>query len=229
MRKRTLFFRSLLLLLALCGIGVDSRGSDPPPDNSGPLMLSAQLMLEPLRTNRILIVWNERLSPGSVSAASRTNFSVVLLESNITVTVSNLLYNPSGGPNTEPITILTMSTTNWHYGSNYYIIANRVRDLQGNVIAPNSIIPMTWPGNQVGSLPPSASPLLTIKRAGVNEVLISWPTNAYSYALEWTTNIVKGGTNVAGPWYEEQPWMTNPYLTSPAVDTYRIYRLRKTQ
>ena len=114
-------------------------------DTSGPIMLSANVMEEATRTNRIQIIWNERLTPGSVPAASGTNFTVVLAASNITVTVSNVLYNPSGGPNTEPITILTMSTTNWYRGSNYYIIVNRVRDLQNNVIAPNSVIGVSWP------------------------------------------------------------------------------------
>jgi hypothetical protein len=72
---------------------------------------------------------------------------VVLAASNLTVTVSNVLYNPSGGPNTEPITILTMSTTNWHRGTNYHIIVNRVRDSQNNLVAPNSVIGVGWPMN----------------------------------------------------------------------------------
>ena len=119
-------------------------------DTSGPYMLAANVMEEATRTNRIQITWNERLlggQSGPVCAGCGTNFTVVLAATGVPVTVSNVLYNPSGGPPPDlaPITILQMSTTNWFIGSNYYIIVNRVRDEQRNVIAPNSVIGVGWP------------------------------------------------------------------------------------
>lgn len=120
-------------------------------DTSGPYMVSAEVLEEATRTNRIRIIWSERLlslpNGGPVCAGCGTNFTVVFAASNLTVTVSNVLYNPSGGPNAEPVTILTMSTTNWHIGTNYYVIANRIRDAQNNVVAPNSVIGVGWPSS----------------------------------------------------------------------------------
>lgn len=226
---QTRSIRSLLLLLTLYGLaGIATRArAQTTLDEFGPLMLSANVLEEPLRTNRIQISWNENLLISTVSA---TNLRVVLAESNVTVTISNIQYNPGTYPlpGIPPTVTLTMSTTNWHYRSNYYILANYIRDARGNGIAPNSIVAVTWPGLPASPLPPSATPILSMTRVGANGVQISWPTNAYNYALDWTTNITTIGTNaVAGPWRAE-PLMANPYFTNPASDTHRIYRLRKT-
>ena len=193
------------------------------PDKFGPVMLSANVLEEEFRTNRIQITWNENLL---VSSLSLPSFKVVLAASNLPVAVLFGEYN-AGNPTT---TILSMSATNWHYRSNYYVIANNFRDLANNVMAPNSIVGVTWPGLPTSPLPAGATPRLTIARSGANGVRVSWPTNAYSYALEWTTNVMKVGPNsVAGPWCEVQPLMANPYLTSPQSGTHRNYRLRKTR
>jgi hypothetical protein len=118
-------------------------------DKSGPLMLSAIVLEEATRTNRIQIAWNEKLSLSTVlPPQGLTNFSVVLLASNLAVAVTNVLYNPGTFPNPgiPPTTTLFMNTTNWHIRSNYCIIVNNVRDFNANnVIAPNSRICVSWP------------------------------------------------------------------------------------
>ncbi|HEU0009500.1 MAG TPA: hypothetical protein VFT34_06765 [Verrucomicrobiae bacterium] len=193
------------------------------PDKFGPVMLSANVLEEEFWTNRIQITWNENLL---VSSLSLPSFKVILAASNLPVAVLFGEYY-AGDPTT---TILRMSATNWHYRSNYYVIVNNCRDLANNVMAPNSIMGVTWPGRPTSPLPAGATPRLTITRSGANGLRVSWPTNAYSYALEWTTNVMRVGPNsVAGPWCEVQPLMANPYLTSPQGGTHRIYRLRKTQ
>lgn len=229
MQTRSLRFLSILVALFALAGAVSRASAQTSPDKVGPLMLSARVLEEPLRTNRIQITWNENLQ---VSTLTTTNLKVFLAGSNVTVTISNASYNPGTYPlpGIPPTMTCTMSTTNLHYRSNYYIIANNIRDGRGNVIAPNSIITVTWPNLPPNPLPPSATPILSITRVGSNEVQISWPTNAYGYALDWATNITTAGPNsVAGPWCEEQPLMANPYVTIPSSDTHRIYRLRKTQ
>ncbi len=202
---------------------IAGRAPAQAPDKFGPVMLAANVLEEEFRTNRIQITWNENLL---VSSLSLPSFKVVLAASNRPVAVVFGEYN-AGNPTT---TILSMSATNWHYRSNYYVLVNNFRDLANNVIAPNSIIGVTWPGLPTSPLPAGATPRLTIARSGANGVRVSWPTNAYSYALEWTTNVMRVGPNsVAGPWCEVQPFMANPYITSPARNSHMIFRLRKTR
>jgi len=217
-------FQALSIPLACLGlVCIACRTSAQAPDKFGPVMLSANVLEEEFRTNRIQITWNESLSLSSLALSS---FKVFHTASNLTAPITFAEYVP-GSPTT---TTLIMSTTNWHYRGNYYVIVNNIRDLANNVIAPNSIIGVAWPGVQTSPLPVSATPRLTIARSGANGVRVSWPTNAYSYALEWTTNVMTVGPNsVAGPWCEVQPLMANPYLISPQSGAHRIYRLRRTQ
>lgn len=117
-------------------------------DITGPIMVSANVLEEPNQTNRILIIWDEKLTNSTVCPGCGTNFTIVMgASNNVTVGVSNILYNPSGGPapNFPPITRLTVYPSNWFRGTNYYIIVNRVRDEFNNVIAPNSVIGVGWP------------------------------------------------------------------------------------
>lgn len=216
--------RFLPIPLACVGL-VCAAGRAPAQetDKSGPLMLSANVLEEPFRTNRIQITWNESLLTSSLSLSS---FKVVLASSNLMAATAFGEYD-AGPPTT---TTLEMSPVNWHYRSNYYVIVNNLRDNAGNVIAPNSIIAVAWPGIPASPLPINPSPQLTIRRVGMNTVRVSWSTNAYNYALEWTTNVTRLGSNsVAGPWCEVQPLMANPHITSPQSGTHRIYRLRKTR
>lgn len=115
-------------------------------DKSGPLMLSAIVLEEATRTNRIQIAWNENLLTSTVNLQSATNFSVMLIPSNIVVGISNVQYNPGTYPlpGIPPTVTLTMNTTNWHIRTNYCIVVNNVRDARNNVIAPNSRICVSW-------------------------------------------------------------------------------------
>src|SRR6266540_92077 len=129
--------------------GVNSVTSGPAivtasADTFGPRMLYAIVAEEATLTNRIQIVWNEKLTNTTVCPGCGTNFTVVMVASNVPVTVSIVLYNPTGGPGASPVTSLRMSTTNWFPGSNYYVSVSRVRDTVGNVIAPDSRIAVSW-------------------------------------------------------------------------------------
>lgn len=202
---------------------IAGRAPAQTPDKFGPVMLSANVLEEASETNRIQILWNEHLM---LSSLSLPDFRVVLAASNLTAAISFAEYD-SGNP---PTTTLRMGPANWFYRSNYYVVVNSIRDLAGNVVAPNSVIGVTWPGRPTSPVPPSATPRLTLTRSGANVVRVSWPTNAYSYALDWTTNVTRTGSNsVAGPWCEVQPLMANPYFTSPAPGSRMIFRLRRTQ
>ena len=114
-------------------------------DTTGPYMLSA--IVDETRPNRIVITWNERLNfPPGVCVPCATNFTVVSTGSSLPVTVASVQYNASGGVNAMPATFLTVDPANWLVGTNYYIIASWVRDLAGlNVMAPNSVIGVSWP------------------------------------------------------------------------------------
>ena len=114
-------------------------------DTFGPRMLSAAVREETTRTNRIIVTWDEALTNSTVCVGCFTNFRVIMAASNIPVTISNMQYNPTGGAEFKPATILTMSTTNWFVGSNYWVIANNFRDFYTNVVAPNTIIGVSWP------------------------------------------------------------------------------------
>lgn len=216
--------RLLSFALAFFGLACAmDRAPAQTADKFGPVMLSANVLEEEFQTNRIQINWNEQLLLSSLSLPS---FKVILAASNLPVAISFGEYD-AGNP---PTTTLRMSPTNWYYRSNYYVLVKDVRDQANNVVAPNSIIAVSWPGISNGPLPPSATPRLTIARSGANAVRVSWPTNAYSYALEWTTNVMKVGPNsVAGPWCEVQPLMANPYITAPARGSSMMFRLRRTQ
>ena len=195
----------------------------PAQDKFGPVMLSADVLEEEFRTNRIQITWNESLSVASMTLA---NFKVVLTASNVVVPITFGQYIADSPTRT----ILTMGTAGWYSRSNYYVLVNGIRDAANNVIAPNSVIGVKWTSLPTGPVPPSATPRLTIRRSGVNGHTISWPTNSYNYALEWSTNVTKVGQNsMPIDWCEVQPLMANPYSVTPQNDTHRIYRLRRTQ
>ncbi len=121
------------------------------PDTFGPRILSATVLNEALKTNLIELVFNENLLVESVhlsrnpSVLTNDTFRVVMFGSNITVGISNTTYAPSSALlGTPPKVTIRMNTTNWINQSNYYIILNNVRDSSSNVIAPNSIIPVSW-------------------------------------------------------------------------------------
>src|SRR5262245_39361901 len=94
-------------------------------DTSGPLIFSATVLEEATVTNKIEIVFDESLLPGTVhsliSPAVLTNdtFRVVMFGSNVVVGISNSMYSASK-------VTLTLNKTNWFARSNYYIIVNNV-------------------------------------------------------------------------------------------------------
>src|SRR6185503_15538712 len=126
------------------------------------------------------------------------------------------------------IVTLGMDTNHWHYRSNYYIVLNRIRDARTNVIAPNSIIPVSWPSNATYGAFTSPLPPLSLTNEITTTLLsngrfqFSWPTNAYGWALERSTNVL-------GPWLQVQPHMANPYITNSSASPFYFYRLHTTQ
>jgi len=204
-------------------------------DCQGPRVLSATVIEEPTATNKIEIIVDESLtlatahSPVNASILTNGTFRIVMFGSNVAVGISSSDYAPGTYPLPGVPTKITLrvSTTNWFYRSNYFIIFNNLSDARNFIIAPNTIIPVTWPGLPPGPLPPSASPVLKITKVGSNGIRVSWPTNAYSYALEWTTNVAAlGPSDRTDVWCEQQP-MANPFIANPAPEPYRIYRLHK--
>jgi hypothetical protein len=121
-------------------------------DNTGPLVLSA--IVDTVLTNRIDLTFDETLYAfgttstvaSAVSPGILTNgtFRVVMFGSNVNATVNSSSYN-SGGPGVLPKVSLFMGTNNWFYKSNYYIVLNNIRDFRTNIIAPNTIVPLSWP------------------------------------------------------------------------------------
>jgi len=113
-------------------------------DTAGPMILSA--VVESTLTN-ILLTFNEPVlantvhSPINASVLINDTFRILMLNSNVTVGLNrSFLVAP-----TNREVRLTVNSTNWFYGTNYYILINRVRDSRTNTIAPNSIVPLTWP------------------------------------------------------------------------------------
>ena len=108
-------------------------------DVTGPFMVSAIPTASGGITNRILIRWSELLSPVSANVAS--NYVVRMFpQTNLQVGVLSIIYTSSN-------TILNLDiNSNWHVGrSNYFITVNNVKDVAGNVVAPNSQIALAWP------------------------------------------------------------------------------------
>jgi hypothetical protein len=201
------------------------------PDRSGPRLLYAEV--NPANSNRIELYFDGILFAfGTTSTVSSAvspsvvsnNFRVTLLDSNVNATVNTSSY-VSGPPSRVS---LFMASTNWHYRSNYAVILNNIRDFRTNVIAPYSIAPLIWPSNATygaytSSLPPfSLTNEIITTRLSTNLFRLAWPTNAYGWALERSTNVI-------GPWLQVQPHMANPYITNSSARPYYFYRLHATQ
>lgn len=123
-------------------------------DNVGPLMTAA-VVSEVLNTNQIVITFNEKLTGSSVLTNS---FQVWTRSGGATnlVNIESAFYNSGtiGAP--ESSAVLRVGGANWNIGSdayngtvNYYIIANNIRDVSGNVIAPNSVIGVSFPNTLI--------------------------------------------------------------------------------
>ena len=200
------------------------------PDNVGPRVRSAWVTIANGLTNRILITFSESLiAPSSFTS----NFTVSLLGT--TNTVSNISASTVGGQ-----VALYVNPANWHVeGTNQYIVTiNNVQDTvgsasdrrTGNVIAPNTQVPVWWTnlvaGAETWPLPPDPDPVLELTPFGTNRYQLSW--TGHGYALESTTNLVSPpGLPVFLAWPEVTN-MSNPflYIHNPAGPS-RYFRLRK--
>jgi hypothetical protein len=78
---------------------------------------------------------NQQIStnPANFAVYAGTNF-------NTRITVTNVLYNFS----TLPRIYLFMTGPGWFIGSNYFVVLNGVADTKGNLIAPNTRVPVSW-------------------------------------------------------------------------------------
>ena len=143
-------------------------------------------------TNRIEIYFNETLLPGSVHSSltpailTNDTFRVVMLSSNVVVPITRTFYVPGTFPNPgpSPKVQITLSSNNWFYRSNYYIIVNNVRDARGNVIAPNSIVPVSW---------------------GVGTNIFTPGNQPWRYHANWLNELTDGPSDV----YTNAWWQTN--------------------
>ena len=127
------------------------------PDNFGPHVLAANVTEDspgsaPF-TNHIQLVFSESPfvtdvhSPLAPAILTNGTFQITLTDSNLPVGVIRSVYKPGGFPlpGTPPTVVLNAAPTNWHRGSNYFVTLNHIRDLVGNVIAPDTRIPVSWP------------------------------------------------------------------------------------
>ena len=111
------------------------------PDVVAPVMLSAIPAATGGVTNRILIRWSELLN--SSTASQPSNYVVRMFpQTNLQVGISSIIYSSSNS-------ILNLITNdNWFPGvGNYFITVNNVRDVPGNVVAPDSRIQLFWSTN----------------------------------------------------------------------------------
>ncbi len=175
------------------------------------------------KTNRIVIRFSELLN--STSATSTNNYSVNLLDTGEQVRILSMIYISSNA-------ICNLDTTNWHVeGTNHYVVTiSNLRDTIGNVIAPNSQVPVWWtnyvPSAETWSLPSEPDPSLALTDLGTNRYRMSW--TGHGYALESTTNLPPpAGLPVFLAWPEVTN-MSNPFLfTNDPVRPQRYFRLRK--
>jgi hypothetical protein len=107
-------------------------------DTSGPKLLSA-IVSEGGTTNRIIVSVNERLLSSSVTYTG--NYAITLFGTTNRVPVTGAIYGP------PLLIVLQVSTNNWFIGgqSNYILTVNNIRDLNTNVIAPDTQIAIAWP------------------------------------------------------------------------------------
>jgi hypothetical protein len=107
-------------------------------DTAGPVMLNAVVGDVGTATNQIDILFDE---PVLASSATTNNIRVVrsgtALPNPVYVTVSNILISGRTAR-------LRVGGDNWNVRSNYYILANNVADTRTNLIAVNSITPVSF-------------------------------------------------------------------------------------
>jgi hypothetical protein len=76
------------------------------------------------------------------SATNAANFAVYAgTDFNTRVTFTNVTYTSTQGPRLN----LWMSGPGWVVGNNYFVVLNNIADTRGNLIAPNTRVPVSWP------------------------------------------------------------------------------------
>jgi hypothetical protein len=160
------------------------------------VLISATVVEEPTKTNTIDVVFNENLNlftvhaPVSPVVLSNDTFRVVMFGSNIVIGISNAVYKLAP-PALPKVTLQVNTASNWFARSNYYIIVNNVRDARGNIIAPNSVVPVSWPMSTNIFTPGSqtwlyhANWLNDMLDLGVNIYTNSWWLPSYTESPSW--------------------------------------------
>ena len=109
-------------------------------DLNGPLPLEARV-LDTGATNTIQVIFDEPL-PNTVTSPNRnTNNYRILVSGTIDQFVSVTNVQVSG----TNILLRVNTASNWVIGGNYYLFLNNLVDARTNVIAPNTVVPLSWP------------------------------------------------------------------------------------
>jgi hypothetical protein len=108
-------------------------------DAFGPEVVSA-IVADSGSTNVIQVQLSENLSlAGNALARDTNNYRVVVSgTTNQFVPVVQVQLAASG------LIILRVGTNNWNIGGNYYLLLNNIEDAQGNRIAPNTVVGVSW-------------------------------------------------------------------------------------
>jgi hypothetical protein len=194
------------------------------PDTEGPLAVEARGDDRTFATRHakaIAITFNEPLRQDL--STNLSNFNVYAGTSFTTrINITNIFYNFSQAPRIY----LFMNGPQWISGNDYFVVLNNVADAKGNLIAPNTRVPVCWEiasgGLRCSPLPaepPLGQLLLSIRRQGA-EPIVSWPKSFGGYSLEYQSDFFPGLS-----------WLTvsnqaNAY-TSTLGDGVRLFRLRK--
>ena len=195
------------------------------PDNVGPRALRAEPSLLAGITNRIAVYYSELMN--GTLATTPSNFNISLLGTTDTVSIVSAIYSGSG-----PVSILKLNASNFHLEptNRYVVTINNLRDLAGNIIAPNTQVPVWWTnlvaGAETWPLPPEPIPVLQTTSLDTNLYRLSW--TGHGYALESTTNLSPAPGLPAFLAWPEVTNMSNPFLyTNKPVGPSRFFRLRK--
>ena len=193
-------------------------------DTDEPLVIDARgddVTFRQRHAKTVAITFSEPLT--QQLSTNFSNFNVYAgTNFNTRINFTNVLYNFT----TAPRIFLFMSDARWVHGSNYFVVMNNVADFKGNLIAPNTRVPVCWEvasgGLRCSPLPadpPFDQLVLSIKRQGAARV-VSWPSRFGGYSLEYEIDFDSS-----------LPWLTVSNQANPYVSTLgegvRLFRLHK--
>jgi hypothetical protein len=116
-------------------------------DTTGPKLLWAVannvIGSSPFPTNTINVFFNEAVSNDVAGAGVRNtnNYTLAQLGTTNTVPILSILYSTALGA----LLYVDTADEDWIPGGEYVLTVNHVRDIRGNVIAPDSQVPVSWP------------------------------------------------------------------------------------